>query len=126
MNISTNWSTLEAQVLLLGGLVDALDGRAAGDEVVEVAHDAPLCNVTIQVRRRSPASTGLMARTLLRDGHSVRDLDEAVPDHSDVVLTEDEDAVVFLENPHHTEGQGCGVAPGQHRATLYKLPGPGY
>ena len=87
MNISTNWSTLEAQVLLLGGLVDALDGRAAGDEVVEVAHDAPLRTVTIKVRQQSPASTGLVARILLGDGNSVGDLDEAVPDNPDVALT---------------------------------------
>ena len=91
----------KALVLLLGRLVDALDGGAA-DEVIEVAHVAPLRTVTVKVRQRSPASTGLVARILLGDGDSVGDLGEAVPDHPDVALTEDEDPVVFLENPHNT------------------------
>ena len=57
----------------------------------------------------------LVARILLGDGDSVGDLGEAVPDHPDVALTEDEDPVVFLENPHNTEGQGGCVA------ALYQL-----
>ena len=112
---------LEPLVLLLGGLVDAVQHGAGGDQVVQVAHDAPLRRVAVQVGQRPPRAAGLVPRRLLRHGHAVGDLDETVPHAAHVRVGEDEHGVILLEHAHDVERQVGRVDAGQHGAALDQL-----
>jgi hypothetical protein len=94
-------------------------------------HDAPLGGVAVEIRGRQPpgttataaAAVTLVTRGFLRRHMAVlvRYAPQPLPGRPHVRLGENEDGVIAPEHAHDVEGEGGGVAAGQHRAPVYQL-----
>jgi hypothetical protein len=92
-------------------------------------HDAPLGGVAVEIRRRQPpgttaaAAVTLVTRRFLRRHMAVlvRYAPQPLPGRPHVRLGENENGVIAPEDAHDVEGEGGGVAAGQHRAPVYQL-----